>query len=110
MERFTSPAARALDRLGPRHHSLESVQCVLAAQTLHRFGTSGCTLPAASVARARSVCRPASVACHANDQSCHWYGPLGGSSCAACQSPSPVKLTWTCVTGPVPDQAFPRTV
>src|SRR5215213_4413335 len=33
MERFTSPVARALDRLGPRHHSLESVQCVLAART-----------------------------------------------------------------------------
>src|SRR5215207_1879675 len=34
MERFASPAARALERLGPRHHSLESIQCALAAQTL----------------------------------------------------------------------------
>ena len=32
------------------------------------------------------------------------------SSCAACHSPSPVRLTSTLVTGPVPDQALPRTV
>ena len=70
-------------------------------------GTWGCTLPAASVARARRLCRPRSVASHANDQSCHWYGPLGGSTCAVCQSPSPVTLTSTLVIGPVPDQAFP---
>ena len=51
-----------------------------------------------------------SVASQSNDQSCHWYGPFGGSSFAGCQSPSPVKLTSTSVTGPVPDQALPRTV
>ena len=51
-----------------------------------------------------------SDASQSSDQSCHWYGPFGGSSFAGCQSPSPVKLTWTSVTGPVPDHAFPRTV
>ena len=37
-------------------------------------------------------------------------GPARGSRCAGCQSPSPVRLTSTPVTGPVPDQALPRTV
>ena len=37
-------------------------------------------------------------------------GLWAGWSCAACQSPSPVRLTSTRVTGPVPDQALPRTV
>jgi hypothetical protein len=39
--------------------------------------------------------RPRSVASHAKDQSCHWYGPFGDSTCGGCQSPSPVRLTST---------------
>ena len=35
-------------------------------------GTSGWTLPAASVALARRVCLPTSRAFHRKDQFCHW--------------------------------------
>src|SRR4051794_12058157 len=65
-------------------------------------GTSGWVWPAASVARARRGWRPTSSAAQSNDQSCQWYGPGGGSTRAGCQSPSPVRLTSTWVTGPVP--------
>src|SRR3712207_8590595 len=70
-------------------------------------GTSGCVFPAASVARARSECLPTVGASHKNVQLCHWYGPSAGSTCAECQSPSPVRLTSTLVTGPFPDHALP---
>ena len=46
-------------------------------------GTSGWTLPAASGALAGRVCLPTSLASQAKDQSCQWYGPLGGSSWAS---------------------------
>ena len=62
-------------------------------------GTSGWTFPAASVARARSVCRPTPLASHTKDQSCHWEGSLGGSTVASCQSPAPVRLISTRVIG-----------
>ena len=66
---------------------------------------------AGGVGRAGAQSMPsASAACQSKDQSCHWYGPAGGSSSARCHSPSPVRLTSTLVTGPVPVQALPRMV
>ena len=73
-------------------------------------GTSGWVFPAASVARARSVCLPTSAASQRNVQSCHWYGPSGGCTSPGCQSPSPVRLTSMLVTGPCPDHALPLKV
>jgi transposase len=72
--------------------------------SLFQGGISGWVWPAASVARARRVWRPMSSAAQSNDQSCQWYGPRGGSTRAGCQSPSPVRLMSTRVTGPVPDR------
>ena len=62
-------------------------------------GHVGLHVPGGVGRAARRVCRPTSIESQVKLQSCHAWSPRAGSSCAGCQSPSPVRLTSTRVIG-----------
>src|SRR5919202_1057960 len=74
------------------------------------FGSTGWTLPAASVARTASSYSPGVVACHTERKGVHENGPTAGKSSASVQVWAPSVLTSTRVIGIPADQAMPCSV
>src|SRR5215207_1032712 len=105
----------ALDLQRPHHRPprrwSRTVTCrrstsLLAKPFRFHGGSTGCTLPAASVAREQISCSPAGAS-HSYDQPRHARSPAWSPSVASSQLAPPSTLTSTRSTGAQPDHARP---
>src|SRR5882762_10963026 len=99
-----APGVGGLTRSQPRTVTKILCTALLPNPDRSHTGWSGCTRPAASVARQPSSCSPA-FACHSTCQDCHACGAWGCATTASVHFPSTANATRS--TGATPDHARP---